>query len=125
MQNSNVDAGSENPLLLIGFRQDRLGARLVTLANVIRVARALDIDGRYLWLSQPDGPYPDLTDPAEIFSEEFIAKWIRVVSDIPSDLQDRYNCAIEFKKINRTNALNKMKQGGGVSGPRTVLIYYI
>ncbi|MDP0927749.1 tetratricopeptide repeat protein [Paracoccus onubensis] len=111
MKNSNVDAGDENPLLLIGFRQDRLGARLVTLANVIRVARALDIDGRYLWLSQPDGPYPDLTDPAEIFSEEFIAKWIRIVSDIPSDLQDRYNCAIEFKKINKTNALNKMKQG--------------
>ncbi|RJE89460.1 tetratricopeptide repeat protein [Paracoccus onubensis] len=111
MKDSNADAGREDPLLLIGFRQDRLGARLVTLANVIRVSRALDVDGRYLWLSQPDGPYPDLTDPTEMFSEEFVARWIRVVSTIPSDLDDRHNCSIEFKKINKTNVLSKMKRG--------------
>lgn len=111
MKNSNADVVCENPLLLIGFRQDRLGARLVTLANLIRVSGKLGIDGRYLWLSQPDGPYPDLTDPTEIFSEEFIARWIQVVPSFPSDLNDRYNCAVEFKKTNLSNAVKRIGQG--------------
>lgn len=69
---------------LIGFRQDRIGARLICLLNVMRLARKFGIRGRYLWLSQPDGPYPELVDPRHFLTPEFVAAHIEIVDEAPS-----------------------------------------
>lgn len=68
---------------IIGFRQDRIGARLICMLNVMRLARKFDATGRFLWLSQPEGSYPELTDPHDFFAADFVSGQIRVVDKIP------------------------------------------
>ncbi|WP_017997991.1 hypothetical protein [Paracoccus sp. N5] len=69
---------------IIGFRQDRIGARLICLLNTLRLARKFGVSGRYLWLSQPDGPYPELVDPRHFLTAEFVAAHIEIVFEAPS-----------------------------------------
>lgn len=68
---------------IVGFRQDRLGARLICILDIIRLSRRFDVPARYLWLSQPDGPYPELTDPAAFFAPELLRDHIQIVTDHP------------------------------------------
>ncbi|WP_199258411.1 O-fucosyltransferase family protein [Paracoccus binzhouensis] len=68
---------------IIGFRQDRIGARLICLLNVMRLARRFGVKGRYLWLSEPGGPYPELVDPRDFLSADFVAEHIAVVEAPP------------------------------------------
>lgn len=68
---------------IVGFRQDRLGARLICLLDIIRLSRRFDVPARYLWLSQPDGPYPELIDPGAFFAPELVRDYIRIVQSHP------------------------------------------
>ena len=79
---------TQNGPAIIGFRQDRVGARLIGIVNILRLRELLDPAARFLWLSQPDGPYPDLADPAEIFAPPFVADVLTVIPDNP-DLAGR------------------------------------
>ncbi|RCW88760.1 hypothetical protein [Paracoccus lutimaris] len=77
---------------IIGFRRDRIGARLICLLNVMRLSRKFGVNGKYLWLSEPGGPYPELADPRDFLTAEFVARHIRVV-DGPPDLGARRNAS--------------------------------
>lgn len=68
---------------LIGFRKDRLGARFIALLDVLRLSRKFGLPGRFIWLSQPNGPYPELIDPASFFAPDFVAEHIEIVAEIP------------------------------------------
>ncbi len=68
---------------IIGFRQDRIGARLICLLNVMRLSRKFGVPGRYLWLSQPEGPYPELADPRDFLAPDFVAAHIDIVARPP------------------------------------------
>ncbi|WP_287885442.1 MULTISPECIES: tetratricopeptide repeat protein [Paracoccus] len=70
-------------LAIVGFRQDRIGARLICMLNVMRLSRKFGVPGRYLWLSQPDGPYPELVDPRDFLASEFVAAHIDIVAHAP------------------------------------------
>lgn len=70
-------------IAIIGFRQDRIGARLICLLNTLRLARKFGVSGSYLWLSQPDGPYPELVDPRHFLTDEFVAAHIQIVTETP------------------------------------------
>lgn len=69
---------------IIGYRQDRIGARLICMLNVIRLARKFDVPGHFLWQSQPQGDYPELADPHDFFAPEFVAEHIRVIKGEPN-----------------------------------------
>lgn len=75
---------------ILGFRQDRIGARLICLLNTMRLARVAAAPARFLWLSQPDGPYPELVDPNDFLKAGFVREWIDVVDAIP-ELEPRRN----------------------------------
>lgn len=68
---------------IVGFRQDRSGARLICLLDIIRLSRKFGVEARYLWLSQPKGPYPELADPGVFFAPELVSSHIEVVSEHP------------------------------------------
>jgi hypothetical protein len=70
-------------IAIVGFRQDRIGARLICLLNTMRLARKFGVRGRYLWLSQPAGPYPELVDPRHFLTPEFVAAHIEIVTETP------------------------------------------
>ncbi|WP_342075973.1 tetratricopeptide repeat protein [Yoonia sp. SS1-5] len=55
------------PGSLIASRPDRLGARLIAIANTMRLAATYKIDYKIHWLEKWE-----LTDPAEIFDKQFI-----------------------------------------------------
>ncbi|WP_134726580.1 hypothetical protein [Paracoccus luteus] len=70
---------------ILGFRQDRVGARLIGILNVLRLRHLFGADAaRFAWLSQPGGPYPDLSDPAEIFAPGFVADVMDLVPERPA-----------------------------------------
>nr|HRO16308.1 hypothetical protein [Paracoccus sp. (in: a-proteobacteria)] len=68
---------------ILGFRQDRVGARLICILNVLRLGALFGVPARFAWLSQPGGPYPDLADPAEILSRGFIRDHLLIVDEAP------------------------------------------
>lgn len=76
------------PYPLVGFRRDRLGARLIGLLDMIRLSRKFGVEARFLWLSQPDGPYPELTDPLAFFDPVVVGNYIHIVMQSP-DLTGR------------------------------------
>ena len=67
---------------IIGFRRDGIGARLICLLNVLRLSRKFGATGTFLWLSEPDGPYPELADP-RLFSRPFRRRHIRIIDEMP------------------------------------------
>lgn len=64
---------------LIGYRQDRIGARIVCLLNVIRLGRRFGVPAQFVWVSDPKGAWPELTDPADFLDAGFVAEHIRIV----------------------------------------------
>lgn len=76
------------PHPLIGFRKDRLGARFIALLDMLRLSQKFDLPARFVWLSQPGGPYPELIDPTSFFTKEFVEENIEIVTDVPA-LGDR------------------------------------
>ncbi|WP_197055970.1 tetratricopeptide repeat protein [Paracoccus halophilus] len=68
---------------IIGFRRDRIGARLICLLNVMRLARATGVRGRYLWLSDPASDHTELNDPHDFLAPDFVAAHIEVVPAVP------------------------------------------
>lgn len=69
---------------IIGFRQDRIGARMICILNILRLAKRYDTTARYFWLAQPDGPYPELRDPGDFLMPDFVARNIAVVDRAPA-----------------------------------------
>ena len=76
------------PQPIVGFWQDRSGARLICLLDMIRLSRKFGVPAHYLWLSQPDGPYPELADPGVFFAPELLARHVTVI-DAPPDFGQR------------------------------------
>ena len=72
-----------NEPAILGFRQDRVGARLIGILNILRMREIADPAARFAWLSQQDGPYPDLADPTEIFAPGFVAEVMTLVAEPP------------------------------------------
>lgn len=77
---------------ILGFRKDRIGARLIGLLNLLRLGRKFGVPVRFLWLSQPEGPYPELADPCEFLAADFVARNITVIGQ-PPELAGRENLA--------------------------------
>jgi predicted Zn-dependent protease len=59
--------------VLIAFRWDRLGARLTSIVNALRLAEAVGGEVRVLW-PEAGGVSAALNDPAELFAPEFIGR---------------------------------------------------
>ena len=59
---------------IIGFRQDRVGARITGIVSLMRLAHAFGATTRFAWLAQPDGPWPELSDPTAFFTPDFVAQ---------------------------------------------------
>ena len=68
---------------IIGFRQDRVGARITGIISLMRLAHAFGATTRFAWLAQPDGPWPELSDPTAFFTPDFVASHIVVVDRAP------------------------------------------
>ena len=76
---------------IIGFRRDRIGARLICMLNVMRLSRKFGVSGTYLWLREPqDSPYPELADPRDFLAADFVARHIRII-DQPPERGQRQN----------------------------------
>ena len=76
---------------IIGFRRDRIGARLICMLNVMRLSRKFGVSGTYLWLREPqDSPYPELADPHDFLTADFVARHIRII-DQPPERGQRQN----------------------------------
>lgn len=71
------------PPAIIGFRKDRLGARLMGILNVIRLAEVFGGSARYQWLLETAGPSHDLDDPRRILQPAFVARHIDIVEERP------------------------------------------
>lgn len=75
------------PGRLIAYRADRLGARLVSLVNAMRLARTTNADFCCAWI-ETTGVGNVFNDPAELFAPEFVtrhflspAEWRRLRPD--------------------------------------------
>lgn len=101
-----------NEPAIIGFRQDRAGARIVGILNVMRLSRLFGVEARFQWLSQPDGPYPELSDPAAFFKPNFIARHIDVVTEAP-DLGGRRSVTAASAQLNLAN-FGRALEGGAL-----------
>lgn len=100
---------SEFPAI-IGFRKDRIGARLTGLLNVLRLGRKFDCPARFVWLSEPGGPYPELTDPQEFLDKDFVARHISVVDKAP-DLSGRGDLGLLAKKLDADHMRQRLGVG--------------
>ena len=56
---------------LVAFRADRLGARMISLVNALRVGATCDLPVKMHWI-QTTGVGAEFNDPAEIFTKAFI-----------------------------------------------------
>lgn len=95
---------------IIGFRRDRIGARLIGLLNVLRLGQKFDVPARFLWLSEPSGPYPELTDPREFLAADFVDRHIEVVA-VPPDLARRTDLSALAPRINETHLADRLAKG--------------
>ncbi len=95
---------------IIGFRRDRIGARLICLLNVLRLSRKFGATGTFLWLSEPDGPYPELADPCDFFAPDFVARHIRIIHEMP-DLSGRRNLNAAAPGLNVAGFAQTLAEG--------------
>ena len=95
---------------IIGFRQDRIGARLVCLLNVMRLNRRFGLGGRFLWLSEPQGPYPELADPALFFDGSFCRQQLEIVGAAP-DLAAWHNLGTVSAATGSTHFAERLARG--------------
>lgn len=84
---------------IIGFRTDRVGARLICMLNVMRLSRKFGVTGTYLWLSEPEGAYPELADPRDFLAEDFVTRHIRIIDRHPAH-RERLNVAAVAPRFN-------------------------
>lgn len=99
---------------ITGFRQDRIGARLICMLNVMRLAQKFGVKGRFLWLSEPQGPYPELADPHDFLSAAFVAEHIRVVDKAP-DLSQMQDAGAVAQSMNARGFGERLAGGGRYS----------
>lgn len=95
---------------ILGFRQDRIGARLICLLNTMRLARVAGAPARFLWLSQPGGPYPELVDPHDFLKASFVRDWIDIVDAVP-DLEPRRNVETLATSTSTGNFVSQIASG--------------
>ena len=95
---------------ILGYRKDRMGARLIGLLNVIRLGQALGVPARFAWIHDPHGPYPELADPHAFFAGDFVARHISVVPAVP-DLAGRENLTALAANINHANLIRRIAGG--------------
>ena len=95
---------------IVGFRQDRIGARLICLLNVMRLARRFDVPGRYLWLSEPSGPYPELVDPRDFLRPGFVRRHIDILPQAP-DLTGRGNLRVIAPRLGTRQFAGLLAEG--------------
>lgn len=103
------------PWPVVGYRQDRSGARLIGVLDMIRLSRKFGVETRFLWLSQPDGPYPELADPGLFFGRDLIADYIRIVTQAP-DLLDRNPLSSTARRLRATQFDESLAAGGRFYG---------
>lgn len=97
--------------VILGFRKDRVGARLIGLLNVLRLRARFGPDvARFAWLSQPDGPYPDLADPTEIFAPALVAAVMDVVPRTP-DMAERESLTAAAVRMRPDSLAERLAQG--------------
>lgn len=65
---------------ITGYRQDRIGARIVCLLNTIRLGRDYGVPARFAWIGDQGGTYPELADPRDFLDAGFVDRHIRVIS---------------------------------------------
>ena len=88
---------------ILGYRRDRVGARLIGILNVLRFQALFGADAaRFLWVSEPDGPYPDLADPAEIFDPAFLKDVIETVTRAPDQ-----SCRAQLREAAQGDAVDR------------------
>ncbi len=82
---------------IIASRSDRLGARLIAIANTMRLAASYGIEYQIRWLEKWE-----LTDPTDIFTPEFVSE--RFIS--PQEFTERRHHAAPFSNFSsdRQNA---------------------
>lgn len=68
---TDLDAAAKG--VFIAFRSDRLGARLVSLMNAMRLAEDLRCDFRCAW-NESLGVGQTFNDPTELFDDDFVAR---------------------------------------------------
>ena len=95
---------------IIGFRQDRVGARITGIVSLMRLAHAFGATTRFAWLAQPDGPWPELSDPTAFFTPDFVASHIVVVDRAPP-LDGRRSLHAESAHLNRANFARALANG--------------
>ena len=65
---------------IYAYRRDRLGGRLRSMVNAMRLAEWAEVDLRVLW---PVGRYAqELADPKEFFSTEFVDSFFEMDEDV-------------------------------------------
>ncbi len=66
---------------IIGFRKDRLGARITSLGNILFLEQKFNTTVRFLWTVTSEEHSMDILDPAHpIFAQDFLEKYIVQVS---------------------------------------------
>ena len=95
---------------IIGFRQDRVGARITGIISLMRLAHAFRASTRFKWLAQPGGPWPELDDPTAFFTPAFVDRHIDVVDREPP-LRGRRNLHAESAHLNRANFVRALERG--------------
>ncbi|MDO5704425.1 MAG: hypothetical protein Q4G49_05035, partial [Paracoccus sp. (in: a-proteobacteria)] len=95
---------------LIGYRQDRVGARIVCLLNVIRLGRQFNVPAKLVWISDLRGPYPELADPTHFLDAGFVAQHIRIVDGL-QDLSGLRNLSALAPTMDRDHFAKALARG--------------
>ncbi|SET17575.1 hypothetical protein [Paracoccus homiensis] len=95
---------------IVGFRRDRIGARLIGLLNVLRLGQIYEAEAVYLWLADPTGHYPELADPHDFLCGDFIDRHIRIVGGMP-DLTGRSNLSALAMTVDAASFRQRLARG--------------
>ncbi|MCQ0971864.1 hypothetical protein MLD63_15690 [Paracoccus sp. TK19116] len=95
---------------IAGFRQDRIGARIVGLLNVLRLERDFGAKAQFLWLAEPHGPYPELADPRDFLDADFVDRHITLIGE-RADLSARRNLMAEAARMDRAHFKDALAKG--------------
>ena len=95
---------------IVGFRKDRIGARLIGLLNILRLGRKFGQEARFLWLSDPGSAWPELADPAAFLARDFIQRHITVIDRIP-DLSDRSDLGARAARLDAEHMAQRLLAG--------------
>lgn len=95
---------------IIGFRKDRIGARLTGLLNILRLQRKFGHEARFLWLADPGSAWPELADPAAFLARDFIARHVTVIDRLP-DLSHRSDLATRAARLDGEHMAQRLRAG--------------